>query len=145
MKLLDKWKPSDECFKYRNRNRNRGSFITKLKVEFDLTLQIWKLQKKLAYQVMREDSIIVAPAGFLTDFASIPKWVPRYLVDVLDIKVMQAAVIHDYLYSTEQVGYSRKKADAILKEILLILHVPAWRAQIVYFAVRIGGGSHWKE
>ena len=91
----------------------------------------------------RSNRVIKVPAGFDTDFASIPKflWFLPYWA-----KFSKASVLHDYLYRTQD--RSRKEADLIFLEAMLV----AWRkhklgnilAQIEYQAVRIFGWAAWK-
>ena len=54
----------------------------------------------------------IVPAGFITDFASIPRlfWT---VVGHPAGKYAQAAVLHDYLYRTNSV--SRAKADSLFR------------------------------
>jgi hypothetical protein len=53
----------------------------------------------------------------------------------------EAAVVHDYLYSTHQVD--RATADAVLREASAVTGVPWWRRQLMWAGVRMGGASHW--
>ena len=74
-----------------------SSFIDPLEVEY-IDGQKWKVTKKFDYLVDFNDphSVIKVPAGFITDFASIPRafwdWIPP------TGKYGKAAVVHDYLY-----------------------------------------------
>jgi hypothetical protein len=54
-----------------------------------------------------------------------------------------AAVIHDYLYWEQPLD--REKADEIFKLAMLDTKVDAPTVQIIYEAVRFGGGSAWTE
>jgi hypothetical protein len=106
-----------------------------------------RLQAPLMYCVGHEDSEerITVPAGFETDFASIP-WGLWNLFPPWGAYA-RPAIVHDYLY---EVGgqipgrcYTRKQADGIFREAMGVVGVPAWRAAIMYRAVRLGGGSGW--
>ena len=83
--------------------------------------------------------IITVPAGFVTDFASIPRllwW--RYPKSG---KWNRAAVVHDFLYAYN--GCTRAEADAIFKEALEVCGV-GWRTrQQFWLAVRAGGWKPW--
>ncbi len=84
-------------------------------------------------------------AAFATDLGSIPPFLrglPGFSPDGAGVK---AFVIHDVLYCTQGLGgvYTRKEADAILREALVALGVPKWRASVIHSAVRLGGASGW--
>jgi len=103
----------------------------------------WKLFKAFKYHVGNRYSknIISVPAGFVTDFASIP-W---FFWAVLPYwgRYGKASVIHDWLYQTHQV--SRRMADLIFYEAMLVSGTQKWKAKIMHLAVRIFSGFTWKE
>ena len=76
------------------------------------------------------------PAGFTTDFASIPRlfW---SIVGHPAGQYAQAAVLHDWLYRTKAVP--RAEADRIFREAMEVLEVPAWQRWIMWSAVRVAG------
>ena len=78
------------------------------------------------------------PAGFETDFASIPRafW---SLVGHPAGQYAQAAVLHDFLYRTKAVP--RAEADRIFREAMQVLEVPAWQRWAMWAAVRVGGSA----
>jgi hypothetical protein len=88
---------------------------------------------------------ITIPAGFKTDFASVPRafWsiIPPWG------KYSEAALVHDYLYSAASKAIksmSRKEADDIFLELMKEAGVPWWQRQAIYWAVRMWGKSYWK-
>ena len=86
-------------------------------------------------------NVVEIPAGFVTDFASIP----RALWPVLPPtgKYGKAAVVHDYLYRT--VGVARRnEADAVLKEAMIALGVGFFTRWTIYSGVRAGGRFSYK-
>lgn len=92
---------------------------------------------------------IVVPAGFVTDFASIPRAALWY-VDDDDPCILFGSVIHDYLYTRHgdlglgtRVIFTREQADQVLREAMLVCGARKAQAAVVYAAVRLGGGSHW--
>jgi hypothetical protein len=103
--------------------------------------QRWYLQKEFGYDVGREGSgeTIDVPIGFLTDFASVPRplwWLfPRWG------KYGNAAVIHDFCYWEQK--YSRKRADEILLEAMVVLEVGPVTRYIMYLAVWLFGWIAW--
>jgi hypothetical protein len=80
--------------------------------------------------------LVVVPAGFVTDFASIPRlfWT---LVGHPAGRYAQAAVLHDFLYSSRAVP--RGEADRIFREAMQVLGVPAWQRWAIWAGVRLGG------
>ncbi len=90
---------------------------------------------------------IIVPAGFKTDFASIPRAAFWY-IDPEDPCILFASVVHDYLYS--MVGklvdgreFTREQADRVLVEFMALSGARADQQKIVFFAVDKFGGSHW--
>ena len=114
----------------------------------------WKLCNPLEY-VGNTDRWTI-PAGFVTDFASIPAWAQPLLPRTG--KHNRAAVLHDYLYriavgiipSCRLCSYKsvvdpacklppwlpRKDADRIFLRAMRELFVPEWRARAMYLGVR---------
>lgn len=101
----------------------------------------WVLLKPLVYYSIILGREIVVPAGFRTDLASVPRlpiifWLTGATAD-------EAAVVHDYLYTTREV--SRSAADAVMREASAVMGTPGWRRGLMWAGVRVGGGSYWKE
>jgi hypothetical protein len=86
---------------------------------------------------------IEVPAGFNTDFASVPRIFRNLLPP--DGPYGRAAVIHDYLYSTHGLGgeLTREQCDRILLEAMKRLGVSWITRMTIFWAVRAGGQSHW--
>jgi hypothetical protein len=96
----------------------------------------WKLIAPLGATVTNDDGSVVeleAPAGFETDFCSIPK--------PLEKIANRAGVIHDNLYSTAT--HPREWADEVLRAAVIACGYPAAIAEAFYIAVRFGGRSHY--
>ena len=102
----------------------------------------WQLEQDLLYQSDVAGVTLRVPAGFLTDFASVPRITGIGFLLAGD-SCHEAAVIHDYLYRTVPHPTTRAIADKVLREAAILTGVPAWRAQIVYLGVRIGGAFSW--
>lgn len=97
----------------------------------------WKLLQPLVYESDRLKGLVTVPIGFITDFASVPR-VP--IAHLLTANCgHEAAVIHDWLYTTHQV--SRREADAVFEEALLVGGEPRWRAWLMWLGVRVGGSG----
>lgn len=106
----------------------------------------WTLLEPMEYHVESRngDEEIVVPQDFTTDFASVP-WFARWFISTWK-RTARAAVIHDYLYSTEgqeNHTYTRKRADAILLEVLGVMKHK--RRIFVWLAVRAFGWIAWNE
>ncbi len=104
-----------------------------------------RLLEALEYRVGAADGdeAISAPAGFETDFASIP-WGLWNLFPPLG-PWARPAILHDWLYATGGEGgrFSRARADAIFAEAMAVMGVPTWRRAVMWAAVRVGGRRGW--
>ncbi|MDP1675419.1 MAG: DUF1353 domain-containing protein [Bacteroidota bacterium] len=104
----------------------------------------WTIKSDFGYDVGSENSgnTINVPIGFQTDFASVPRmlwWLlPKWGI------YGNAAVIHDYCYWIQH-PYTRKQADEILKEAMIVLQTPAWQIFLIYWAVYLFGKGAWKK
>lgn len=94
----------------------------------------WKLMESLQYTVFKKSFIV--PAGFITDFASVPRifW-SRYAA--WDIHYGPPAILHDFLYQGQVVP--RKEADEMFLELMRLAGVSLWTRYRFYFAVRMFG------
>jgi len=112
----------------------------------------WIVQAALRYHVGAEDSaeVIAVPAGFVSDFASIPRLLWRF--EPPGGVALKASVIHDYLYAMKGVvmeppdrllKYTRADADAIFSEAMAALGVPAFKRAVMFAGVRLGGAGGW--
>lgn len=97
---------------------------------------------------------ITAPAGFFTDFLSIPFFARPFISRTG--RSAPAGVIHDALYSGKaefsasmQLKYpngpSRKQADRVLMAASIDLGESKFAAWSIYVGVRVGGRGIWKK
>ena len=157
-----------------------SSFTTPLIVSPMPDGRRWKLFKEFTYHIGSKcsNNYIHVPAGFVTDFASIPwvlwSWFPYWG------KYGKAAVLHDWLYLNretssnrvkcktcnevfsggdtnkhkEETGHNvwellllrrwtRKEADLIFYEAMLVGGTKPWKAKVMYLAVRTFGWAAW--
>lgn len=84
---------------------------------------------------------VLVPAGFVTDFASIPRAFWSLLPP--DGVYTYAAVIHDYLYWYQE--RTREESDRIFKLAMQDLHVGATTTNAIHAAVRLAGGGAWRS
>lgn len=125
-------------------DRRRRRFLTKLHVELvrHAGSGTWRLTGPLVFRSMHHGTIIV-PAGFETDFASVPRVVLAYLLT--GNTAHAAAVLHDYLYRTPTERFTRAEADNVLQDAMIATKVPAWRRWLIYTGVRVGGSGHFRK
>lgn len=134
-----------------------AAFLNALITE-DLDGHLWKVEQEFDYRLGSPDGLeyVRVPAGFVTDFASIPRplWAlmpPHGLYD-------KAAVVHDWLYGrrricgetpTNAVSYvryvERAEADRILLEAMTVLGVGWMTKTLIYRGVRAGGWWAWSD
>jgi hypothetical protein len=84
---------------------------------------------------------VIVPAGFVTDFASIPKVFWSALKP--DGEYAHAAVFHDYLYWTQ--SGSKEDADLTLKYAMEDLELGKLTVDAIYMAVHLAGQSSWDK
>ena len=121
--------------------RQHNSFLTPLDVRVQPSGKTFKLLYPFTYRWGKTH--IQVPAGFETDFASIPRFA-RVLIPKLG-KYNKAAVVHDYLYQSDKSPLTRKQADKCFLDGMRDLGVAKWKRTLMYWAVRIGGFLAWKK
>lgn len=84
--------------------------------------------------------MIVIPKELIFDYASSPRIVWS-IIPPYDPKYSAGALTHDFLYQSQY--FPRKVSDDLLLAALIARGVPAWKRNIMYAAVRIGGGSSY--
>jgi hypothetical protein len=116
---------------------------------------MWGVIKPVAYRPSNGMDAIAVPSGFPTDLASIPPIAWPFLPP--DGPWLKAAVIHDFLYRTcgkgvwlgnprgftREKDYDRAEADWILRDAMKDRGVGIIRRNIIWAAVRLGGGGGW--
>ena len=113
---------------------------TKLKLEFLSNKKAVLLQDYI-YSINGYD--IKVFRGFITDGASVPKSL-QWIYDPFG-KYINAAVIHDYLYSTyNNTGINRALADKVFNFIMKETGVDNKTRRKFYTAVRCFGETSWK-
>ena len=120
-----------------------AKFLSALQVE-QLAEDRWRLLSSLRYQSAVLRAIIVAPEGFISDFESVPRWLPLVYATLYG-GAHAAGVIHDLLYQTH-IAADQGVADDVLYEAMGaegpgIVAVPAWKRQIIWAGVRLGGAA----
>jgi len=107
----------------------------------------WRLPEDYEFPVARLWTTV--PGGFLTDLASVPRWLTPFIQR--DELGGAAPVIHDFLYQTGGAGLepplkpalSRRQVDALFRMFMRLEEVPAWRRGVAWGAVRLAGWACW--
>lgn len=100
----------------------------------------WVLLEPLTYELNHgTDDRITVPAGFITDFASVPR--PLWALFPRQGYHTNAAVVHDWLYWTQR--RPRSEADHVFLEAMDILGTLWSTRHLMFWAVRIFGWLAW--
>jgi len=119
-----------------------AKFLTELEVTC-IDDGSWKLVSHLAYESDLVGTIIV-PAGFETDFASVPR-VPIFYVLFGD-RAHRESVLHDYLYRVDaKPEVSRSNADEVFLEAMKERGKGFFVRRAMYWGVRLGGWTAWHK
>lgn len=86
---------------------------------------------------------IIIPGGFLTDLASIPRWLWPIIAPARS-DFIGAAILHDYLYAVHS-GFTRSQIDRILLHSLIENGTSPLRAYQMYVAVRMFGSKYFDK
>lgn len=116
-----------------------SKFLTPLVAEKDG--KVWTVMQPLIYLSDVAQRVFVVPEGFVSDLASVPRLPLMFLL--AGGTADQAAVVHDRLYFTGELP--REKADAVFKEAALVSGEPAWRVNLMYAGIRLGGWMAWND
>jgi len=123
-----------------------GSFLNALRVEqVSVEPEEWELLAPLLFSSDVLNTIIEVPAGFRTDFASVPRIPFAYWIAGGTAET--AAVIHDYLYRKRKTfpDLTRAQADLVFLEAMVASGVAYWRRQAMYAAVQCFGYWAWER
>ena len=125
-------------------------FLTPIRVEKVLFKEVWILLKDFVYHHAPSESLpldftVTVPAGFYTDFASVPRLPVLYVS--LGNTGHEAALVHDYLYRIDaEPNASKDTADRTFYDALVEMGLGERHAAVMYDGVVIGGaGSYHKK
>lgn len=120
-----------------------SSFNSKLILEPLDDGRRWKLVEPFVYEIgkLGSGNKIEVPAGFITDFAS----VPRGLWNIFPPWGVygKAAILHDWLYQEQK--RTRAESDKIFLEAMKALGVSFLKRRLIYRGVRLGGWLAWRS
>lgn len=96
--------------------------------------------------ITKDSTVIVVPAGFHTNLASVPGIVKWY-IDDNSYQIRSPSVTHDFLYSaaSKDIGFNRQQADMVLRDAMIELGMRKSKAYFLYYILRAFGGSHWED
>ena len=103
--------------------------------------QQWVVTAPLTYQIGDSPHTITVPAGFVTDFASIPRVFHALLAPTG--RPGRGAIVHDYLYWEQDC--TREQADWILMLAMIESGVDAVTRGLVYRVVDWFGAGAWEQ
>lgn len=119
-----------------------SSFTKPLRGEWNDDMDKFTLTEEFEYYTGTKDvpgDTIIVPAGFVTDFASVPKFL-HWLMHPTG-RHGKAAVIHDYMYKMKL--YNRATCDNIFYDAMVVLNVSKVKALAMYKAVRLFGEKYY--
>lgn len=120
-----------------------SSFTNPLDLRANDDGKTFRLLTEFDYEIgqLGSNRIIRVPAGFVTDFASIP----RAFWSILPPwgKYGKAAVLHDWNYTNQE--FTRSFCDDILYESMEALGVSWLTRHTIWLGVRIGGWVAWNQ
>lgn len=121
-----------------------GRFLTPLRVE-EVSHDLWRLLEPLAYKSSLLGRTVQIQAGFVTDLASIPRWLPLARV-LLRGHARRAAVLHDAAYRYgAPLARNRLKADRLMLEAMKAQETGRIRRALIYGGVRAGSWWTWNR
>mgnify|MGYP001593261482 CR=1 FL=1 len=122
-------------------------FLDPLRAE-QLDATRWITLTLLRYESDLLSDTVEIPARFVTDFASVPRWLPLtwYLTGNT---AHRPSVIHDWLYQRHVAErIERALAAAVFCEAMSaddIEPVPRWQRSLIWAGVRAGGWVAWQN
>ena len=126
-----------------------SAFLTPVVTE-QLATDRYRLVAPLRYESDALRCSVTAPRGFVTDFESVPRWLPLTYAWIYG-EAHAPGVLHDYLYQVHKVVFrevTRAEADGLLYEaagasgpgIQPIGRLKRWT---LWSGVRLGGQCAW--
>lgn len=100
------------------------------------------LLSPLKYASVLFGDVITVEAGFVTDFASVPR--APIIYSLFGDRAHHESVPHDFLYQTHLKGCPKPLADKIFKEAMIARNKPWGIYEPMYLGVVLGGGTPYK-
>ena len=118
----------------------KSEFITDLDCK-NIDDTKWELLSTLQYRSQRLGRVVAVPAGFVTDFASVPR-VP-VVYTAFGNRAHRESVVHDYLYQTHLV--TKATADRIFFEAMGARGKKWWIRLAMYMGVVVAGHNSYNS
>lgn len=118
-------------------------FLDKVIVSPLLNGKDWELQYEVRVTI-KDGQVIYIPAGFITDFASIP-WFFRRMFQPATGRHRRAALVHDYLFRTASEPFTFSECNTIFNNIMITDGTVEWKRKLIYNGVRFGGRSSYVD
>lgn len=100
-------------------------------------------ETKILFDFRGKEYEVTIPAGFVTNFASVPKKFRNVISNVSKLNV--AYLLHDWLYSTlSKEEFTKSDDDVMLRRNLKYLGLGYIDQWIVYFSVKFGAKKNYK-
>lgn len=116
-------------------NPEPGGFLDVLKLLWKGGKRPYEMQAPYRYSSHLTNELITVPAGYRTDFASVPRFFWRILPP--HGEYVPASVVHDWLCALRgETGIDSKTTHKVFLEAMEILCVPAWKRWTMYQAVK---------
>jgi hypothetical protein len=122
-----------------------SAFLSKLIVENDNGATM-TLAQPLVYWSALFNAEMIVPAGFVTDFASIPRLL--HTIIPKHGKYDAPAVLHDAAYQTGHIGdrsITQLDADRLMLEAMQVKGVRWTQRRAIYLGCRMGGWLVWRR
>ena len=119
----------------------KSKFLTELQCQLIKGDTLWEVLSILKYKSQFYGGLIEVQAGFVTDFASVPR-VP-IVYTLFGNRAHRESVIHDYLYQTHLT--SKDEADKIFLEAMEARGKSFAVRWAMYMGVVLGGHSSYKS
>lgn len=118
-----------------------SKFLTELQCQLVNGDNRWEVLSTLRYQSQIYNGLIEVQAGFVTDFASVPRVPIAYTL--FGNRAHRESVVHDYLYQTHLT--SKSDADKIFLEAMKARGKGFFVRWSMYMGVVLGGYSSYKS
>jgi hypothetical protein len=115
----------------------KAMFLSPLQVE-QIDDKNWRVLTPLRFYSVELGRMVIVPAGFVTDFASVPRM--PFIFWFTGGTAEAPAVLHDWLYRNGAESVTRSQADTVFKEAMDSREY-YWRIRTwaMWAGVRVGG------
>ena len=118
-------------------------FKTRLHYKPLIKGELWQLERPLLYEFIQQDyhgkylkqREIIIPAGYVTDFYTIPK--PLQWIWPKDLFPQHPSILHDYLLTHMYATFTRPQANSIFYDAMRIMGMGCVQARLFYTGVSL--------